>query len=77
MDGVFDWPSNRKTVKDPQTGVPMCQDCWNGMHKRGGCSKSGCQCGCYHGRSKQSSGPRLPAKGLAPNLPDVGGFEVR
>jgi len=80
--GGFVWPRDRHgdpvaTVKDPVTGVEMCQDCWNGSHPRGACPVAACKCECYIGRNKGLAGPRYPRKECSENqsFPDVGGIQ--
>jgi hypothetical protein len=80
--GEMFWPQvngvDVSAVTDPITGLPMCQDCWNGMHKREGCRKPSCMCGCYHGRNKELGKPQRPARDSKEQekLPDVGTFTV-
>ena len=77
------WPTDKNgfdvpTMKDPVTELPMCRDCWDGRHKKGGCTSAGCLCGCYKGRAKGLMGAHPPVKGCEENqsLPDVGSFSL-
>lgn len=67
QNGSATWPVDAKnqplpTQKDPITGYDFCRACWDGDHKRTGCTIVGCQCGCYKGRNKGLSKPHAPSK---------------
>ena len=82
--GAADWPQvmvngrmlGTITNIDPITGVPMCKDCWDGRHAKGGCLIQGCKCRCYRGRNKGKTGLVTPKGDQNMDLPDCGFIEI-
>lgn len=68
------------TMKDPLTGVEMCKDCWDGLHRKvGGCPNIGCHCECWNGRNKGLNHvhkPKIGCKEQTNFLDDVDGIRV-
>lgn len=79
--GGANWPKDihgqpMTTAKDPATGIMMCQACWSGCHPRTGCTHTDCQCRCYKGRIRSTTGLRKPTEGQESIPESVGTIEI-